>query len=163
MAETAGGEILVFELNAQRFALSADVVVRVERAVTITAMPSSPAAVAGIINVRGELVPVIALRRHLQLPERALRLDDQLVIARGARRAYALLVDAALDVERYTAEEFAAADALAARADSMRGAVRLRGDIVFVHDLDRFLSLDEERALDAALANHTSEREAPRV
>jgi purine-binding chemotaxis protein CheW len=163
MSETAVGLILVFELDAQRFALSIDVVARVERAVTITAMPSSPAAVAGVINVRGELVPVIALRRHLHLPERALRLDDQLVIARGARRAYALLVDAALDVEHYTAAEFAAADALAAPADSMRGAVRLRDDIVFVHDLDRFLSLDEERVLDAALLNETARREATRA
>ncbi len=146
-------QMVVFEVDAQHFALSLQVVERVERAVAITPLAEAPPAIAGVIDVRGTLLPVIALRRHWHLPDRPLALSDQLLIARGKRRVYALLVDSVLDVAYYDANAIAAADALATQMDSLRGAVRSNDAIVFIHDLDRFLSLDDERSLDKALAN----------
>lgn len=153
MGEAIGGQVVLFELDAQRYALPLAVVERAERAVAITVLPAAPAVIAGVINVRGALLPVIALRRRLDLPARALALGDQLLIAVGSRRSYALLVDAVLDVVSYDAADFIAAEALTLGADSLQGALRLPGDIVFIHDLDRFLSLDDERDLSRALAD----------
>ena len=150
MSEPTAGEILVFALDALRLALPLSIVDRVERAVAITTIPAAPTVIAGVINARGELIPVIALRQHLHLPAREPSLSDQLVIARGARRKYGLAVDTALGVERYSEADFSPAADLAVRS-SLRGAVHVGDDIIFIHDLDRFLSLDEEHALSEAL------------
>lgn len=151
--DTIHEQLLLFELEAQRFALPLTAAERVERAVAITPLPNAPVSVIGVINVRGDLLPVISLRRRLGLRERALTLADQLLIARGSRRVYALLIDAVLDVIEYRTADVVAAQDLGASADALRGALRLVGDIVLIQDLERFLSLDEERVLAQALAH----------
>ncbi|HEY3699512.1 MAG TPA: chemotaxis protein CheW [Spongiibacteraceae bacterium] len=153
MDGTAGGRVVIFELDTQRFALPLAIVTRVERAIAITILPEAPAVIAGVINVRGVLLPVISLRRRLLLPERTLSLSDQLIVARGSRRIYALLVDAVLDVADYAAADFVAAQTLSAGGDSFHGALRLPDGIVLIHDIDRFLSLEDERALAQALTD----------
>lgn len=149
--QRANSQLVVFELDAQRFALPLQVVERVERVVALTQLAEAPAAVAGVIDVRGALFPVIALRECWNLPPRPLALSDQLLLARGSRRAYALLVDSVLDVADYDPTTIVATEALAGGADSLCGALRLNDGIVFIHDLDHFLSLDAESALAVAL------------
>lgn len=144
-------QIVVFEIERQRFALALAVVERVERAVAITALADAPPLIAGVIDVRGDLIPVITLRKLWGLPERSLTLSDQLLIARGTRRRYALLIDTVIDVAACDTATIASAESLAAQTESLRGAVSLDEGIVFIHDLDYFLSLDAERDLDKAL------------
>lgn len=146
-------QIVVFEVEGQRFALTLAVVERIERAVTITALPGAPAVIAGVIDVHGDLIPVIAMRRQWGLPERPLQLSDQLLIARGSRRRYALLIDGVADVVECDIADIAPPESFAAQTDSLRGAANVGEGIVFIHDLDRFLSLDTERALNEALDN----------
>lgn len=146
-------QIVVFEVERQRFALPLSAVERVERAVAITPLPDAPPTIAGVIDVRGDLIPVIALRKQWGLPARPLALSDQLLIASGTRRRYALLIDSVIDVQHCDAAAIAPAESLAAHTDSLRGAVSLNDSIIFIHDLDQFLSLDAERDLDKALDN----------
>lgn len=146
-------QIVVFELEQQRFALPLTVVERVERAVAITPLTDAPTVIAGVIDVRGDLLPVIALRKQWGLPDRPLALSDQLLIACGSRRRYALLIDCVIDVVYYDTAAVVPAASLAVDTDSLRGAVSLDDGIIFIHDLDYFLSLDAERDLDKALGH----------
>jgi purine-binding chemotaxis protein CheW len=146
-------QIVVFDVAGQRFALTLAVVERVERAVAITALPEAPAVIAGVIDVHGDLIPVITMRRQWNLPERPLQLGDQLLIARGSRRRYALLIDGVAEVVDCDVAAIVPAESFAAQTDSLRGAINVGDDIVFIYDLDHFLSLDAERALDEALGH----------
>lgn len=150
---TGHREIVTFDVEHQRFALSLAVVERVERAVAITPLTDAPPVIAGVIDVRGELMPVVALRELWGLSVRPLSLSDQLLIARGARRRYALLVDCVIDVAYCDVEKIASPESLAAHSDSLCGAVTIDNDIIFIHDLDSFLSLDAERELEKALGH----------
>ena len=87
-----------FSLDARRFALPLDVVIRIVRAAEITPLPRAPAIVAGAIDVAGHILPVFDLRRHLRRPGRDPGLDDHFLIAQTARRRVALIIDAALGV-----------------------------------------------------------------
>lgn len=146
-------QIVIFELEQQRFALPVAVVERAERAVAITPLNDAPSVIAGVIDVHGDLLPVIALRKQWGLPARPLALSDQLLITRGARRRYALLIDCVIDVAYCDTNAIVPAQAFAVDTDSLHGAVSLDDGIIFIHDLDRFLSLDAERELDQALAH----------
>ena len=54
-------QFLVFGLNGNRFAISLNFVQRVVRVVEITPVPEPPAGIRGVINVEGQIIPVIDL------------------------------------------------------------------------------------------------------
>ena len=60
-------EILVFEINGQRFGIRAVDVVEVLRAATLTPLPSAPSVIQGLLNLRGHVVPVLNVRESIFL------------------------------------------------------------------------------------------------
>lgn len=144
--------IVVFALDSGRYALALECVEHAARMVEVTPLPKTPAIVCGIINVRGRLVPVINLRRRFGLPERDAALGDQLLIARSATRTLAMIVDAVIDVAECGAQDYVASASVVPGSDYIQGIAKLADGMVLIHDLDRFLSLDEAQSLDQALA-----------
>jgi purine-binding chemotaxis protein CheW len=149
----AGGslQLLVFLLEEQRYALPLAIVDRVERIVAVTALPRAPEGVLGVINVRGQVVPVFDLHRRFRLPERLPELTDRLVVARTSRRPIALRVDTVQDVQDRPADQIIPAERVLPGLEYIRGVVRLEDGMVLIHDLDRFLSLEEEQQLEQAM------------
>ena len=86
-------QLLIFNLADQCFALSLAVVARVVRAVEVTPAPEASPAVWGLINVQGQVMPVVNLRHCLKLPQRAIVASDRFVLVRTATRSLALVVD----------------------------------------------------------------------
>lgn len=144
--------IVVFALDQGRYALALECVERAVRMVEVTPLPKTPEIVCGIVNVRGRLVPVINLRRRFGLPERATQLGDHLLIARSATRTLAMIVDTVSGVAECDAVEVVASASVVPGTDYIQGIAKLADGMVLIHDLDRFLSLDEAQSLDQALA-----------
>ena len=67
-------QLLVFALGDQRCALYLPVVDRVVRMVEITPLPKAPDIVLGVVNVHGEVIPVINVRKRFGLPQRDIAL-----------------------------------------------------------------------------------------
>jgi purine-binding chemotaxis protein CheW len=147
------GHLVVFELDGQRYALSLSAVQLVVRAVEITPLPQAPAIVAGILNYQGQVVPVFNLRRRFQLRDRELQLDDHVILARTARRLVALVVDAVAGVLACVDGEVVPADAVVPGTAYLAGVVKRPDGLILIHDLNSFLSLDEEQTLAAALVS----------
>jgi purine-binding chemotaxis protein CheW len=142
---------MVFSLDGQRYALALAAVEKVVRAVEVTRLPKAPDIVLGIVNVQGRVIPVINVRRRFRLPEREMALTDQIVIARTARRPVALVVDAVAGVLEYPEQEAVEARDILPDVEYVEGVVKLEDGLILIHDLDRFLSLEEEASLDQAL------------
>ncbi|MHB8619626.1 MAG: chemotaxis protein CheW [Chloroflexota bacterium] len=64
-------EALVFALGEERYAFRSSQVSEVRRIDQLTALPSAPAFVAGLVNVRGRIVPVLDLRPLLGVASEA--------------------------------------------------------------------------------------------
>lgn len=144
--------LVIFGLDQGRYALPLESVERVVRMVEVTPLPKAPTIVSGVVNVQGRLVPVINLRRRFALPERDAALGDQLLIARSATLSLAMIVDAVIDVAECGAQEVVASASVVPGTDYVQGIAKLADGMVLIHDLDRFLSLDEAQSLDQALA-----------
>jgi purine-binding chemotaxis protein CheW len=147
------GLVVVFQLETQRFGLPLDSVERVVRTVEHTVLPNAPQIVLGVVNVQGRIIPVIDMRQRLRLPERRPRLTDQLLIVNSTTRTLALVIDAVAAVTEFDAVDFTAADHIVPGLEFLAGVVKLNDDIILVHNLDQFLSLEEEQILDGALRN----------
>lgn len=145
-------QLVVFGLDGQRYALRLSAVERVVRAVEVIVLPSAPAIVLGVINLAGRVIPVMNIRKRFRLPEKEIGLDNQLIIARTAERTVALLVDYTSALAEISATEVIQAIKILPRIDYLDGVAKLEDGMVLIHDLDKFLSLEEEQALDSALA-----------
>ena len=138
-------QLVVFRLDEQRYALPLASVERIVRAVEVTVLPDAPAIVLGAIDVTGRILPVLNLRRRFGLPERETLPSDQFLIAHPTRRAVVLVVDEAQGLIEYPVA------GIVPGLEQIQGVVKLDDGLVLIHDLEKFLSLDEARALDAAM------------
>jgi purine-binding chemotaxis protein CheW len=151
--------LTVFILDDQRYALRLSAVDRIVRAVEVTSLPKAPAIVLGVVNVRGQIIPVVNLRRRFRLPERDIDVNDQFIIAHTSKsgpgpvegRLVALPADAALGVVEVPGEKITTWDEIVPGLEYVQGVAKMEDGLILIHDLATFLSLDEEKALDEAL------------
>jgi purine-binding chemotaxis protein CheW len=148
--EPALWSLVVFTLDGQ-YALHLRNVERVVRAAEVTPLPRSPNIVLGVIDAQGSILPVVNVRRRFRLMEREMEPTDRLIIARTSQRRVALLVDSVTGVIERSKDDVVPADAIVPRTEYVEGVTTLDENILLIHDLDGFLSLDEEGTLDDAL------------
>lgn len=142
---------MIFSLDNQRYALKLSAVDRVVRMVAIIPLPKAPDIVLGVVNYQGRVIPVINIRRRFNLPEKEIALTDQLVIAHTSRRPVALVADAVHDVIASSAQTLIETENILPGVEYVAGVVKLKDGLVLIHDLDTFLSLEEESSLNQAL------------
>lgn len=150
--ENSRMQILVFTLDAPRYALPVATVRRVIRALQITPLPKAPEIVLGVINLQGQIIPVVDIRKRFRLPERAMEIDDRIIIAQASKRPVGLVVDAVVDVHELATRDIADAGQVLPSAEYVLGVAKVADEMVLINDLDRFLALPEEQTLDAALS-----------
>lgn len=148
--------ILVFTLDGQSYGLPLDAVERVVRMVEITPLPGAPPFIRGVINFQGEVIPVLDLRLRFGLPERAIELDDQLIITTAAGRKRALLADTTCGVRECTEESFTETADILPDLPFFSGVTKSPDGLILLHDLDSLLSPHEAQTLDDTLQQHQS-------
>ncbi len=145
------GQFVVFTLDRGLYAVHLSAVGRIVSVVEITPLPGAPEIVLGVINVAGKIIPVLDVRSRFRLAKRETNLSDQLIIANALKRSVALIVDSVTGVIERSVTEVTAAEDVLPNTEYVEGVLRLEEGIVLIHDLDKFLSLDEEEALDDAM------------
>lgn len=140
---TAGtAQYCTFYLDTHYVGVEVEKVQEVIRYLDRTRVPLAPAVVRGLINLRGQIVLALDLRRQLGLPDRA---DDRPmnVVVRSADGAVSLLVDEIGDVMTVPVAAFERPpDTLTGPArDLIRGAFKLDGRLLLVLDADKALSI----------------------
>jgi purine-binding chemotaxis protein CheW len=143
--------LVVFRLDAERYALPLAAVERVVRAVAVTPVPKGPDIVLGVIDIAGLVIPVLSLRRRFHLRERPIQLSDELAIVRTWQRTVALLMDGAEGVIERADGSIVQSGHIVPGLEHVSGVLQLDDGLVLIHDLDSCLSLEEGRMLDAAL------------
>lgn len=144
--------LVLLTVDGQTYALHLEAVDRVLRMVEVTPLPGAPDAVAGVINIQGEVVPMVSIRRRLGLAERAVGAADSLiVVARARARRLAIIAESVLGVVERPADAVVSAGDLAQGIQHIEGVLKTSDGLVLIQDLDRFFSPEEEQSLDLAL------------
>ncbi|WP_447973617.1 chemotaxis protein CheW [Nitrospira sp. Kam-Ns4a] len=144
--------LVLFVVADRRYALHLAAVEAVVHMVELSPLPRAPAIVLGVINLHGRIVPVLDLPRRLGLASPKPGLTAWLLIARTSRRTVALPVTEVLGVAEVAAGAVAEPDAVFPGIGLVAGLVTLPDGVLFIHDLEAFLTPDEERRLAETLA-----------
>ncbi|HVY62287.1 MAG TPA: chemotaxis protein CheW, partial [Planctomycetota bacterium] len=118
-------EVLIFQLDDRRFGVPLAAVREVLPSLASEPLPGAPGAIEGVIDVRGEVVPVVDVRARLGLGARAISIADHIVVARAGDRTVGLRADRALGLARVPAGAFAGAEGITALEAPVAGVARL--------------------------------------
>ncbi len=137
-------QLCTFYVDGLHLGIEAQRIREVTRARELTPIPLSPHAIAGLMNLRSQIVPAVELRRCLAMTDRPPEADAMNVITRTREGLMALLVDGVGDVLELSADTFEPPPSnLSERARRLiRGAYKL--------DAGLLLSLDIEALVDPA-------------
>lgn len=91
---------VLFKVASSEFVVPAGDVLHMESYTGATPVPGAPPFVAGLVQVRAKVVPVVDLRTRFGLPPIDRGLDARIVVVRREERSVALLVDSAREVIR---------------------------------------------------------------
>ena len=91
-------EVVEFVLSGERYAVETAQVREVHQLRNLTALPCTPAFVAGIVNLRGQILAVVNLKKFFGLPERGITEFDKVIVVRAGEMELGLLADDILGV-----------------------------------------------------------------
>jgi purine-binding chemotaxis protein CheW len=157
--------MLTFRLADQSYALPIEPVVRIIDMVTIKPIPRVNHSVKGVINVHGQAVPVVDMRRHLELPQAPYGLHTPIIIAQVGGRAVGLVVDQVTGVLQLPAKQVARPNDMLPEGlqDPLFPHVARTGEeMVLALDLDRLFSPEQAQEL-VAVPLEASEAESPEL
>lgn len=149
-------DLMTFRLAEQMYALPIEPVVRIIEMVTITPIPHVGSTVEGVINVHGEPIPVINLRRHFGLSEVPLGLRTPIVLVQSGKQTFGLIVDEVTDVLSLSSDDVSrVADLLPegmAEAPILSGIAHVEHETVLLLDVEHLLVPTHVQALFQAVA-----------
>jgi chemotaxis signal transduction protein len=151
MQQLVGTDVLVVRLVEERMALPLGSVLEVLPAMDTSVLPGGPPVVSGVVNLRGEPVPLLSLRARLGLPAVECHPDHHVVVCLVGGRRVALWVDRAESVTSLDPRTVVASDGVVA-SRHLGGVAMLPDGVLFVFDLQSFLDADEILQIEAALA-----------
>ena len=142
MAQTS--QFCTFYLDKLMFGIELQKVQEVLRHLELTGIPLAPDVVSGLMNLRGQIITAIDLRRRLELPNRPNDMLPMNVVVRSADGAISFLVDEIGDVVEVEEDSFERPP------ETLQG--KVREAILGIHKLDKQLMhvLDTEKACETA-------------
>lgn len=151
-------ELTVFTLARERYALEARLVREIVRFAEFTPVPGAADFLVGVTNLRGEILPVIDLRRFFALPAQGLTDQARVLVLGHDRKDLGVLADAADQMVDLHVDELRAPPAAhpGPGRDVIRGVTR---EALIVLDGDRLLR-DPRLVIDHSEAIRRAERPA---
>src|SRR5258708_966942 len=147
-------EVLVFVLGQEEYAVDILKVQEIRGYDKVTAIPSAPAFLKGVVNLRGVIVPVVDLRMKFGLAEARYDAFTVVIILRIAARVIGIVVDSVSEVVRIAPNEVKPAPQLGAVVDSsfLAGLATQAERMILLLDIEKLLSSGELNLLSDATA-----------
>jgi purine-binding chemotaxis protein CheW len=130
-------QLVAFQVDGHDYALPLEQVHEVLRMVALIPVPEAPPWVAGVANVRGDVIPVIDLRPRLGLEPTDPDPGNVIVVASSAQRTLGVLADRVLGVTRLPVTPIGLVDPSASAHGFAGGISRSGPNLVLVVDLDK--------------------------
>ncbi|MBN1978313.1 MAG: chemotaxis protein CheW [Anaerolineae bacterium] len=147
--------VVAFRLEQQTYALPIEPIAQIIDMVAITPVPQLSQVVEGVINVHGEAVAVVKLRRHFGLEDTPLQLNTPILLTRIGGQTIGLIVDEVTDVFNLPADQIVQLGEILPEelgdAPIFRGLTYVADDAMLMLDPDQIFRPDQLEALAQAV------------
>lgn len=161
-------QLVVFDLAGEYYGVDIGDVREIIRMQTVTKVPGAPSYVEGVINLRGEVIPVVDLRKRLNLTVSEQTAESRIVWVTIREQDVGVIVDAVTEVLRVPLSSIEPPSSMVADVDSdyLRGIVKLETRLIILLDLGKVLAMIDSQLISRAEAtgeepSSTAEAEEP--
>jgi purine-binding chemotaxis protein CheW len=139
-------QLVGFRVGEEEFGINILQVQEIIRSQTLTRVPNSPEFMEGVMNLRGKIIPVIALRKRFGLEEAPSDKQNRIVVVEIAGTVLGFVVDAVSEVLRIPADTVEPTPRLGqVEREYVSGVGKLGDRLLILLDADRLMSGAEER------------------
>jgi len=135
-------QLVVFDLASEHYGVDISDVREIMRMQTITKVPGALSCVEGVINLRGKVLPVMDLRKRLELKAVDKTEDSRIVIIDISTGQVGVIVDAVTEVLRVENASIDPPSTMIShgKTDYLKGIAKLSDRLIILLDLRKLLS-----------------------
>lgn len=139
-------QLACFKVGSESYALDIMRIKEIIRPQKLTPIPKAPSFIEGVINLRGEVIPVADMRKRFDQPINQENRKNRIVVCSLAGRIIGLLVDEVTEVKRFSRKEISPSPQFikGPQADYFLGVARSDDELIMLIDLEKVLSTDEK-------------------
>jgi purine-binding chemotaxis protein CheW len=149
MLQNGESKFVTFNLDAETYALPIGQVREVLEFTTVTKMPQTPPFVRGVINLRGNVLPVVDLRLKFGMKRTEKTLETRVIVVEvsvdGEATVLGALADSVKDVIDLPQAEIGPPPKIGTRlrTEFIKGIGRRDDDFIIILDIERVFTLEE--------------------
>ena len=146
-------QLVVFGLGKEEFGIDISRVREIVRLQNITAIPQSLDFVEGIVNLRGQIVPIVDLSKRFRVGNVTAGDESQrriIVVSMGSQNI-GILVDGVSEILRIPDDSIEPTPPIVASgvsSDFIRGVAKVENRLIIMLDLERIFTFEEKTALE---------------
>jgi len=145
-------QVVGFRIGNETFGVRIGSVREIVRVPEITAVPSAPEAVEGVINLRGKIIPVMDLRKRFGQSDIRPDKKNRILVVELENKLVGLIVNAASEVLKIAPSEIEPPGTVFAEGESnyVTGVGKLKGRLIILLDIGKLLQRPEFKRLEEA-------------
>lgn len=142
-------KLVVFRLGREVYGIDISAVAEISQMQDITHVPRTPPFIEGIINVRGQVLPVIDLRKRFGLEMSDLSRDSRIIQVEVGPNKLGLIVDAVTEVLPISSNMIEPTSPVISSIDTefIQGVVKADQRLIILINLERVLTRNEQDQL----------------
>ena len=145
-------QVVSFKLGSEEYGVDIAQVQEINRMVAVTHVPRAPQFMEGVINLRGQLIPIIDLRARFGMARAEHTKNTRIVVTEIGAKRVGMVVDSVSEVLRLPADQVEPAPEMITGVDTeyIRGVGKIEDRLIILLDLGRIISGAEKRELEAS-------------
>lgn len=143
-------QLVTFKLVGETFSLPILDVREVIHMSDVTPVPNAPLFVEGVLNLRGQILPVVDLRKRFSLPPAETTAETRIIVVEIGTSVLGLIVDEVQEILRVSADSVAPPPAIVAKgigSEYLRGITYVEDKMVILVDMRRVFSKEEVESM----------------
>lgn len=133
-------QFVIFKLESEYYGVKIDYVETIERMMEITRVPKTQTYIRGVINLRGEIVPIIDLRERMGLPFRPYDSETRIIVNKIQDMLIGYIVDSTSEVKEIPSSQIDYASFEAEPGETfVKGIGKMDERMIILLDIDKIL------------------------
>jgi purine-binding chemotaxis protein CheW len=145
IAESEVKQFIVFRLDNEEYGIDIQKVTTIENFKTITRVPKAPKHYRGVLNLRGDIIPVMDLRIKFNLKQVEDTEDSRIIIVKSDEISVGIIVDKVEEVLQLKGDSIENITNFSndLSMDYLLGVGKVQDRIVTLLNIDKFVKLDD--------------------
>lgn len=137
-------QYIVVKIGREQYGITINYIQNIVRMERITRVPKAPYYIKGVINLRGEIIPVMSIRLRFGLEEEEYTNNTRIIIVKISGQSIGLIVDEVKEVIEIPESDIQTVtkDANDEKANYVKGVGKIGKDLVTILNLEGFISVN---------------------